>query len=214
MAKDPAFLFYYQDFLVGTSFMTNEQKGAYITLLCHQADGTVLTDTVIHSVCRNDELWKSIEDKFTFEEDYWYNEKLADVMIKRAAFSASRRQNRLGKTKKEVKNTRKSSVSHMEDENENEIVIKKEDKKRRSFIIPTAEEVEIYISEYAFGGALDANKFIDFYESKGWMIGKNKMKSWRAAVRTWLRQSNTSGGSPLKRGEPPPSPDLESQLKG
>ena len=32
---------------------------------------------------------------------------------------------------------------------------------------------------------MDASRFIDFYESKGWMIGKNKMKDWRAAVRTW-----------------------------
>ena len=36
--KDPAFLFYYQDFLVGTSFMSNEVIGAYIKILCYQAD--------------------------------------------------------------------------------------------------------------------------------------------------------------------------------
>ena len=34
---------------------------------------------------------------------------------------------------------------------------------------------------------MDPEKFIDFYESKGWMVGKNKMKDWRAAVRTWER---------------------------
>ena len=36
--------------------------------------------------------------------------------------------------------------------------------------------------------AIDAQQFIDFYEAKGWMIGKNKMKDWRAAVRTWTHR--------------------------
>ena len=38
------------------------------------------------------------------------------------------------------------------------------------------------------GYTVDAQRFIDFYEAKGWMIGKNKMKDWRAAVRTWMRR--------------------------
>ena len=37
---------------------------------------------------------------------------------------------------------------------------------------------------------MDADRFVDFYESKGWMVGKNKMKDWRAAVRTWERESH------------------------
>ena len=32
---------------------------------------------------------------------------------------------------------------------------------------------------------VDPEKFVDFYAAKGWMIGKNKMKDWKAAVRTW-----------------------------
>lgn len=43
-----------------------------------------------------------------------------------------------------------------------------------------------YISEKGY--TVDAQRFIDFYEAKGWMIGKNKMKDWRAAVRTWMRR--------------------------
>ena len=38
---------------------------------------------------------------------------------------------------------------------------------------------------------MDASTFIDFYTSKGWMVGKNKMKDWKAAVRTWERKSKT-----------------------
>ena len=48
---------------------------------------------------------------------------------------------------------------------------------------PTAEEVTNYARKIGF--ILDGNQFCDFYESKGWMIGKNRMRSWQAAVRNW-----------------------------
>lgn len=51
----------------------------------------------------------------------------------------------------------------------------------------TVEEVKQYCEENNY--KLDAQRFVDFYESKGWMIGKNKMKSWQAAVRTWVRKA-------------------------
>lgn len=51
------------------------------------------------------------------------------------------------------------------------------------FNIPSIEEVKTYCLERK--NKVDPEAFINFYESKGWMIGKNKMKDWRAAVRTW-----------------------------
>lgn len=57
--------------------------------------------------------------------------------------------------------------------------------KTKHFIPPSVEEVEQYCLER--NNNIDAQSFIDFYESKGWMIGKNKMKDWKAAVRTWER---------------------------
>lgn len=59
------------------------------------------------------------------------------------------------------------------------------------FAPPTLEEVTAYCRER--GNRVDPQKFIDFYESKGWMIGKNKMKSWQAAVRTWERREPKQG---------------------
>lgn len=50
---------------------------------------------------------------------------------------------------------------------------------------PTVEDVKAYCIERNNG--IDAESFVSFYESKGWMIGKNKMKDWKAAVRTWER---------------------------
>ena len=55
--------------------------------------------------------------------------------------------------------------------------------KRKCFAPPTVDEVRAYCQER--GNNIDPQRFVDFYESKGWFVGKNKMKSWKAAVRTW-----------------------------
>ena len=57
--------------------------------------------------------------------------------------------------------------------------------KEKRFAPPTKAEVEEYCREKGYG--VDADRFIDFYESKGWYVGKNKMKDWKAAVRNWSR---------------------------
>ena len=60
----------------------------------------------------------------------------------------------------------------------------------RKKIPPTLEDVQAYCVERSNG--VDAQRFIDFYESKGWLVGKAKMKDWRASVRTW--ESKNGGG--------------------
>ena len=59
------------------------------------------------------------------------------------------------------------------------------------FAPPTPSDVENYATEK--GLTIDADKFCDFYESKGWMVGKNKMKDWKAAVRGWCSRDKTNG---------------------
>jgi len=73
-----------------------------------------------------------------------------------------------------------------ENVNENENVVK-EKTKREVFSKPTIEDITSYCRER--NNNVDPQKFYDFYESKGWMVGKNKMKDWKAAVRTWERNS-------------------------
>ena len=68
-----------------------------------------------------------------------------------------------------------------------------EAKAAKRFCPPTLEEVKGYVEEkgYAF---FDAERFIDFYTSKGWMVGKNKMKDWQAAVRNWHKSDKVNNG--------------------
>lgn len=71
-------------------------------------------------------------------------------------------------------------------------------------IPPTLDMVKDYCKERE--NSVDAEKFFDFYESKGWLVGKNKMKDWQAAVRTWERKDNNDGmGANAKYGEGTPT---------
>ena len=69
---------------------------------------------------------------------------------------------------------------------ENKEVVEAKTVKR--FCPPTLQEVQAYIQEKGY--SIDAEAFIAFYESKGWMVGKNKMKDWRMAIVTWSKRDN------------------------
>lgn len=69
-------------------------------------------------------------------------------------------------------------------------------KKKNTFCPPTVDEVREYLQ--SVGSKVDAEAFVAFYESKGWMIGKNKMKSWKMAVVTWEKKSGIKRSVPNK----------------
>jgi len=88
----------------------------------------------------------------------------------------------------------------IQNNNNNKVLNKqntKENKVTGRFTAPTVEEVREYCLER--GNSVDPDQFVDFYTSKGWKVGKNPMKDWKAAVRTWERGRNTS--RPLPRAE-------------
>lgn len=86
-----------------------------------------------------------------------------------------------------IKNNPKNNSLEIEIEKEKEIEVenKRESKreKRAAFSPPSLDEVTQYCLERKNG--INPQTFIDFYEAKGWMIGKEKMKDWKAAIRTW-----------------------------
>jgi uncharacterized protein YdaU (DUF1376 family) len=120
MAKDPAFLFYYQDFMVGTDDLSNEEVGAYIRCLCIQAAKGGISEQHMKNICKSHEVHKIIIKKFIFypEEACFRNDRLSEEMEKRKKYSKSRSANRLGKNKQN--DISFSYDSHMENENENE----------------------------------------------------------------------------------------------
>lgn len=68
----------------------------------------------------------------------------------------------------------------------------------RRFTPPTIDEVRDYCIER--GNNVDADTFVNFYESKGWKVGKEPMKDWKAAVRTWERGNDRGRGASYTRG--------------
>lgn len=62
--------------------------------------------------------------------------------------------------------------------------------KRKRFTPPTVEEVAAYCGDR--NNRIDPQTFVDFYSSKGWVVGKSKMKDWKAAVRTWEKRDGNS----------------------
>jgi hypothetical protein len=76
---------------------------------------------------------------------------------------------------------------------------KNDKKEKKLFIPPTFNDVLEYCMIEKMN--VDINKFVNFYESKGWMVGKNKMKDWKAAVRNW-NKSKQPDKLPLDQLDP------------
>ncbi len=125
MAKDPAFLFYPADFLVGTMDMSDEEVGIYIRLLCRQHQKGNINPKVM------DGLSEEILGKFRKDnQGNYYNKRLKTEMDKRQKFVESRRANgsKGGRPKKDMDNQEKTDSkplgkptnNHIGNENENE----------------------------------------------------------------------------------------------
>jgi hypothetical protein len=117
MAKDPAFLFYPNDYIGGTMGMTFEEKGAYIEILMLQFNRGHMTSHMIGQLVG--QLWESIRCKFVQDEQgLWYNIRLDQEKDKRMSFTQSRRNNIKGLNQHTTGHTIGHMTSHMEDENE------------------------------------------------------------------------------------------------
>ena len=67
---------------------------------------------------------------------------------------------------------------------------------RKRFTPPTAEEVKAYCQEK--GLKVEATTFVDYYASKGWLVGKSPMRDWKAACRTWANRDQAPAAKPVK----------------
>lgn len=91
----------------------------------------------------------------------------------------------------------KGGAQQVQVQEEEQVQVQEEEKgevqevyRGKRFSPPTQEEIKIYCLERK--NKVDPIKFFDFYESKGWMVGKTKMKDWKASVRTWEKNEKVS----------------------
>jgi uncharacterized protein YdaU (DUF1376 family) len=209
MSKDPAFLFYSSDFLTGTMFMSAEQAGIYIRLLCAQHQhGGLIGKADFDAMVGIDPV---IRAKFIETAEGYYNERLREESEKRALYSESRRNNRLSKPCEEHKNDISSTHDRrMENENEdaNRDVVDLKDKKKEKIeklkflddVLLTTEEHSRLVEKLGAERAARAIEILDNYKgSKG-----TKYKSDYKAILNWVikrleedeRKSNGTGQQP------------------
>jgi len=126
MAKDPAFLFYPNDFTVGTQFFSNEQVGIYVRILCAQHQHGHLSKSQIQRLCNgisNSDDLEEVLNKFKQDsEGKYYNERLDDEILKRRKHSDKQRENA------KMRWHKNGNANAMPLENENEIEIEIENK--------------------------------------------------------------------------------------
>lgn len=93
--KDPALLWYFSDWFSGTATLTRHHKGAYMDLLSVQFNQGKLTLDEIKTVLGSDfgSTWPTLQKKFKFEDNLYFNERLQQEKDKRANYTESRRKN-------------------------------------------------------------------------------------------------------------------------
>ena len=183
--KDPAFLFYPNDYIGGTMGMTFEEKGAYMELLMMQFNRGHMGGHMIGQVVG--QIWDKIQHKFKQDENgLWYNERLELEINRRKAFTESRKNNLKGinqHTKKEG-HMDGHMTSHMENRNEN----RNKDKN-----IPTFEKFTEYALEKKSNICLESLKLK--YESwleNNWRDGYNKkIVNWKSKLLNTLPHIKT-----------------------
>ena len=99
-----------------------------------------------------------------------------------------------GRTKRNTENTDVQNVIHTDtvpDTDTDTVCVKGvKGGKAQRFLPPTHTDVQNYCDSKGY--KIDVDRFIDFYASKGWTVGKSPMKDWRAAVRNWAKNDRAS----------------------
>ena len=206
--KAPAFQFYADDFLAGTLEMSQEEVGQFIRLLCHQWNrGSIPVETEKQQRLTGGCVSVDVLAKFRLCEDgLLRNQRLEAVRSERDRFL--QQQSEKGRKSAESRKLASTAVQPDTQPESNsgstvvEIRLQPEvnspsptptpnkeksiasEPQRSRFAPPTIKEVEDRCLEIGLPTS-EASKFVNYYESKGWIVGRSKMKSWKASLAGW-----------------------------
>jgi len=168
---------------------------------------STITNTNVDIVHRAMEIFQSLNLVEVLDNQTIYMEE-TKKMVGSECWSAERVRRFRGNQAKALQcNTHVTSCNvekEKEKEKEKEIDIESIENKApekpahrsQSFKPPSVEEVRAYCNERK--NCIDPDRFVDFYAAKGWMIGKNKIKDWKACIRTWEKRDNKNDESGWK----------------
>ena len=117
---------------------------------------------------------------------------LSDSSKKRAQAARRQQKKRHADVTQTSRSERDKSVTREEKRRE-EKNNKRKVNQKKSFVVPSVDEVRAYCQSRT--SSVDPQKFVDHYTSNGWMVGRNSMKDWKAAVRNWERNGQYPNGS-------------------
>jgi len=180
MAKDPAILWYWGDWVGGTMTLSRHLKGCYIDLLCAQFNNGPLSTDEIKTVLGTDfgSAWPAIQKKFERDESgRFFNRRLQEEKDKRMRYSESRRLNRI--------HMNNHMYEHMDNENEN----KNENKERKGNVshgTPLAEEFLSLIKKNSAYKHIDIEK--ELLKMDAWLLANPGRKKTKRFVVNWLNK--------------------------
>jgi len=199
MATKPHFKFYPKDYLGDTQHLDIESHGLYMLALMHLwiNDGYLTKDKfrAILKISSKifEKKWKKIDDFFKKKDNFFYQDRVIKNLENYYKICEINRINA-------NHSSESYSESHSESHSETQAaslslkVIKPKSQKEKIkdikglyFKPPTILEISEYAKE--INSSESPDRFFDYYESKGWIVGKVKMKSWKASFRNWTKNS-------------------------
>lgn len=199
MSKLPFFKFYPGDWVQDTSVLSLAAKGAWIDILCvlwrSQSRGTYTCNIVQWArVIRSDaeQARRVIDELVSTQICDSATHANGDITLtsRRQIKEETEREMNAIRQARYRSNGKVTEQSRQDNAYISSSYIKKKNIKKKKFGFskgftrPTPEQVDEYAQE--LGQKIDGKYFCDYYESKGWLVGKTAMKDWKSAVRTWL----------------------------
>ena len=209
------FPFYIGDYLKDTTKLTPERHGIYLLLiLTYWQEGPLSDDmdelSMITKTNADSKSLAYVLDNFFEHKNDKYIQKRIDKERKEAKANKKKRAERAKKAAEARWNSNNSNdaisnATSIQQALHNECPSsspspsslsthpKSPTKSKNIFVAPKIDDIKKYCLERE--NNVDPEKFYDFYSAKGWMIGKNKMRDWKAAVRTWEKNNLQSKDS-------------------
>jgi uncharacterized protein YdaU (DUF1376 family) len=190
MAKDPAFLFYPSDFLTGTMFMSNEQVGIYIRLLCSQHQhGGIIDKISFNSLVGSNEI---VRTKFIETELGFYNVRLMEVMELR-----NKKSSNISDAVKNIWKERKNGIPLKNDaiplqsQKNPKRIPKKKDAIPMGIVNINVNEVILYFKENGYKEDI-ATKAFNYYNEANWHDASGKkVLNWKQKMQSvWFKPEN------------------------
>ena len=205
---------YLVQYINDTMGMSLEDKGAYIDLLMMQCCRGHMTVQMIYNVLgiNGISIWGNIRDKFVQDEEGLFYNELMEIEITRSMrYNETRRHNavRGGKKKKPYAKPYAEPYAEQSGEPNAEPNGKSNQVKQvqaestlqpQKFVSipPSVKDIMVRMAEREIT-SFEAEEFYYFYESKGWKVGKNRMRNWDAALTTWQKRQTLRGSGVIAK---------------